>query len=59
VMLYLGIGDAIIHAPFTGRSVEVVILPPRRTGSVRFGNPGPLTGRLTHSRVNRAAAVPQ
>lgn len=39
VMIYLGVGDAIIHSPFTGRNVEVALLPGGRSGSVRFGNP--------------------
>ncbi len=39
VMMFLGIGDAIIHAPNTGRSVEVGFVATRRASSVRFGDP--------------------
>lgn len=39
VMLWLGVGDAIIHAPFRGRPVEVALLATRRSKTVRFGNP--------------------
>ena len=39
VMLYLGIDNAIIHAPYTGRSVEVSFVAKRRINSVRFGDP--------------------
>ena len=37
VMMYLGIDRAIVHAPYTGRTVEVDNLSARK--SVRFGNP--------------------
>ena len=40
VMLYLGVGDAIIHAVHTGRTVEIDTISGRKSGSVRFGNPG-------------------
>ncbi len=39
VMMYLGIDNAIIHAPNTGRSVEVSFVAKRRVNSVRFGDP--------------------
>ena len=39
VMMYLGIDNAIIHAPFTGRNVEVDFISKSRVNSVRFGNP--------------------
>lgn len=39
VMLYLGVGDAIIHAPLRGRNVEVGFIAARRSRWVRFGNP--------------------
>ena len=39
VMLYLGVGDAIIHAPLSGRNVEVGFIAARRSRWVRFGNP--------------------
>jgi cell wall-associated NlpC family hydrolase len=39
VMLYLGIDNAIIHAPYTGRNVEVGFVAKRRANSVRFGDP--------------------
>ncbi len=38
VMLYLGIGDAIIHAPQSGRLISLGTLPKHRR-SVKFGNP--------------------
>ena len=54
VMMYLGVGPAMIHAPFPGRSVEVFVLPARRVGRVRYGNPAPV---VTVLRVNRPVAV--
>jgi cell wall-associated NlpC family hydrolase len=39
VMLYLGVGNAIIHAPYTGRNVEVGFISKSKVTSVRFGNP--------------------
>lgn len=39
VMMYLGIDTAIIHAPSTGRTVEVGFVAKRRANSVRFGDP--------------------
>lgn len=39
VMMYLGIDTAIIHAPSTGRTVEVAFVAKRRANSVRFGDP--------------------
>ncbi len=38
-MLYLGVDDAVIHAPFTGRSVEFSLVKGSRSNSLRFGNP--------------------
>ena len=35
----IGIDNAIIHAPFTGRNVEVDFISKSRVNSVRFGNP--------------------
>ncbi|MCU1399548.1 MAG: hypothetical protein JWN62_2657 [Acidimicrobiales bacterium] len=37
VMLWLGVDNAIVHAPYTGRNVEVDTVAKRR--SVRYGNP--------------------
>jgi cell wall-associated NlpC family hydrolase len=37
VMMYLGVDRAIVHAPYTGRTVEVENLSARK--NVRFGNP--------------------
>ena len=37
VMLWLGVDNAILHAPYTGRNVEVDTITRRR--SVRYGNP--------------------
>lgn len=39
VMMYLGVGDAIIHSPQTGRTVELDTINERRGNSVRFGDP--------------------
>lgn len=39
VMLYLGVGDAIVHSVMTGRTVELDTISERRTNSVRFGDP--------------------
>ncbi len=39
VMMYLGIDNAIIHAPSTGRTVEVAFVAKRKVNSVRFGDP--------------------
>jgi cell wall-associated NlpC family hydrolase len=41
VMMYLGVGDAIIHSVQTGRTVEIDTISGRRTDSVRFGDPAP------------------
>ena len=41
VMLYLGVGDAIIHSVQRGRTVEIDTISGRRTNSVRFGDPTP------------------
>ena len=39
VMMYLGVGDAIIHSVMTGRTVELDTISERRANSVRFGDP--------------------
>jgi cell wall-associated NlpC family hydrolase len=39
VMMYLGVGDAIIHSVQRGRTVELDTISDRRTNSVRFGDP--------------------
>ena len=39
VMMYLGVGDAIIHSVMSGRTVELDTISGRRTNSVRFGDP--------------------
>jgi cell wall-associated NlpC family hydrolase len=39
VMLSIGVGNAIVHAPFPGSVVEVRSLPIRRVGRVRAGSP--------------------
>lgn len=39
VMMYLGIDNAIIHSPNSGRYVEVSFVSKRRVNSVRFGDP--------------------
>ena len=39
VMMYLGVGDAVIHSVMSGRTVELDTINARRTNSVRFGDP--------------------
>ena len=39
VMMYLGVGDAVIHSVQRGRTVELDTISPRRVNSVRFGDP--------------------
>lgn len=39
VMMYLGVGDAVIHSVQRGRTVEIDTISPRRVNSVRFGDP--------------------
>lgn len=39
VMLYLGVGDAIIHSVQRGRTVELDTISARRANSARFGDP--------------------
>jgi len=39
VMLYLGVGNLIIHAPYTGRNIELSSITKSRVNSVLFGNP--------------------
>ncbi len=39
VMMYLGVGDAIVHSITEGRTVEVDTISTRRASSVDFGNP--------------------
>ncbi len=39
VMMYLGVGDAIVHSVQTGRTVELDTISIRRVDSVRFGDP--------------------
>lgn len=39
VMMWLGVGDAIVHAPYTGRTVEVGLISARRRSSVNFADP--------------------
>lgn len=39
VMMYLGVGDAIIHSVQRGRTVELDVINARRANSVRFGDP--------------------
>jgi cell wall-associated NlpC family hydrolase len=39
IMLYLGVDDAVIHAPLSGRNVELGFIAARRSRWVRFGNP--------------------
>jgi hypothetical protein len=46
VMMYLGVGDAVIHSVMTGRTVELDTISERRTNSVRFGDPSRATDRV-------------
>lgn len=39
VMMYLGVGDAIVHSVQTGRTVELDTISARRRNSVRWGDP--------------------
>ena len=39
VMMYLGVGDAVIHSVMRGRTVELDTISERRSNSVRFGDP--------------------
>ena len=39
VMMYLGVGEAIVHSVMTGRTVELDTISERRANSVRFGDP--------------------
>lgn len=39
VMMYLGVGDAVIHSVMRGRTVELDTISERRSKSVRFGDP--------------------
>jgi len=39
VMIYLGVGDAVVHSVMTGRTVEIDTISERRSNSVRFGDP--------------------
>ncbi len=39
VMMYLGVGDAIIHSVMSGRTVELDTISERRSDTVRFGDP--------------------
>jgi cell wall-associated NlpC family hydrolase len=39
VMMYLGVGDAVVHSVQRGRTVELDLINKRRTSSVRFGDP--------------------
>jgi cell wall-associated NlpC family hydrolase len=39
VMMYLGVGDAVIHSVQRGRTVELDTINTRRVDSVRFGDP--------------------
>jgi hypothetical protein len=39
VMMYLGVGDAVIHSVMTGRTVELDTISSRRANSARFGDP--------------------
>lgn len=38
-MMYLGVPGAIVHAPYTGRTVEVDVVSKSHRTTVRYGNP--------------------
>ena len=38
-MMYLGLPGTIVHAPYTGRTVEVDFVSKSHTRSVRYGDP--------------------
>jgi cell wall-associated NlpC family hydrolase len=39
VMMYLGVGDAVVHSVSTGRTVEIDTISKTRASRVTFGNP--------------------
>jgi hypothetical protein len=39
VMMYLGVGEAVVHSVNTGRTVEIDTISKSRANSVTFGNP--------------------
>ena len=39
VMMYLGVGDAVVHSVHTGRTVEIDTISKTRASRVIFGNP--------------------
>jgi cell wall-associated NlpC family hydrolase len=39
VMLYLGVGDAILHAPNSGHRITLALLPQHKRLSIKFANP--------------------
>ena len=39
VMMWLGVGSAIVHAPYTGRNVEVSFVSKRRVNRALYGDP--------------------
>jgi hypothetical protein len=41
IMLYLGVGDVVVHSPTHGRDVEFLELSSRRASKVRFADPTP------------------
>lgn len=41
IMLYLGVGDAVVHSPTHGRDVEFLELSERRASWVRYADPTP------------------
>ena len=41
IMLYLGVGDAVVHAPTQGRTVELQVLSERSARRITFADPTP------------------
>lgn len=39
IMMYLGTDNAVVHAPFTGRNVDVSFISKKRVNTVRWGDP--------------------
>lgn len=39
VMMYLGVDEAMVHSPYTGRNVEVIHATKSRSGRLRYGDP--------------------
>jgi hypothetical protein len=38
-MMYLGVPGTMVHAPYTGRTVEIDFIPAKRLKSVKYADP--------------------